>query len=34
MDSDIQTEIIWSDGQSLEFKNQFMRQMIEDLPLL
>ena len=28
MDSDIQTEIIWSDGPSLEFKNQFMRQLI------
>ena len=33
MDSDIQTEIIWSDGISSEFKNQFMRQLIEDLSL-
>ena len=28
MDSDIKTEIIWSDGPSSEFKNQFKRQLI------
>ena len=33
MDSDIETEIIWSDGPSSEFKNQFMRQLIEDFSL-
>ena len=30
MDSGIQTEIIWPDGPSLEFKNQFTGQLIED----
>ena len=33
MDSDLQSEIIWSDGPSSEFKNQFMRQLIGDLSL-
>ena len=33
MDSDIETEIIWSDGPSSEYKNQFMRQLIEDFSL-
>ena len=33
MMSDIQTEIIWSDGPSSEFKNQFMQQLTEDLSL-
>ena len=31
--SGIQTGIIWSDGSSSEFKNQFMQQLIEDLSL-
>ena len=30
MDSGIQTEIIWPDGPSPEFKNQFTEQLIED----
>ena len=30
MDSGIQTEIIWSDGPSSEFKNQFTLHLIED----
>ena len=33
MNSDIQTEIIWSDGPSSEFKNKFMQQLTEDLSL-
>ena len=33
MDSEIQREIVWSDGPSWEFKNQFMQQLIEDLSL-
>ena len=31
MDTDTQTEIIWSDGPSWEFKNQFIQQLIEVL---
>ena len=33
IDSDIQTEIIWSDRTSSEFKNQFMQQLTEDFSL-
>ena len=31
MGSDIQTKIIWLDGPSSEFKNQFMQHLMEDL---